>query len=77
MAQRPKAADKALAAIRSHGKLVRDKTWWGSWVTPDRAWPAVCGTTTINKLLEQGLIEMHGMEEVIPVAAQSRPGTEP
>lgn len=56
--RKPTAAERALAAMAEHGKLVRNKTWHGSWQTPDLKWPPVCGTVTIMRLIERGQVEL-------------------
>lgn len=62
---RMKATDRALAALKKHGKLVRDRHWWGNWRLPIDRGAVVCGTVTVNRLLDEGKVELRGMEAVV------------
>lgn len=51
-----KAKRRALAALKEHGRLVQDRHWGNAWRAPGQL-PLVCGTGTINRLVEDGLVE--------------------
>lgn len=63
MSKKQTAEERALAAIRKHGSLVRDKHWAGSWWAPGSHWSMdrqVCGSVTIRKLERRGLVRVNG-----------------